>query len=210
MEARKIIDQVIALDTQIAQLRDRFDELPEDVRAKALTTFYEGARAEVGADDPVSLALVRATDMICALDDAAAAILAKGLDHPSVDVRQLTGEALLSLAEDGVEIITPAIEHALKAGCPAAEEMPFILAMVDDPAAPEHITRFLDLDQLDAVVAGIEALAEARDPGTIPALQSLTKDPRKVEVDAGDGTVEKITVGKLAVEAIELIEAEVE
>ena len=151
---------------------------------------------------------IRATDMICGLDDNAATILALGLDHSNADVRQLAGEALISIAEDGLDEIVPAIDAALKSGSPASEEMPFILAMIEDPAATEHITRFLDMDDLDTVVAAIESLAETRDPAAIPALKSLTEDTRTITLDAGDGDPEEMTIGRLAAEAIEMIDLE--
>lgn len=208
MDANKIIEEIISLDSQISELRDKFDELPEEARAQALSGFYEKARTDIGETDPLSIGLIRATDMICGLDDNAATILALGLDHPNADVRQLAGEALISIAEDGLDEIVPAIDAALKSGSPASEEMPFILAMIDDPAATEHITRFLDMDDLDTVVAAIESLAETRDPAAIPALKSLTEDTRTITLDAGDGDPEEMTIGRLAAEAIEMIDSE--
>lgn len=208
MDARKIIEEVISLDDRISRLRDEFDKLPREDRAAALVELFDRERKAIGADGDITIGVVRATDMVCGLEEGAAAILAEGLKHGNPDVRQLAGEAIMGLAEDGLDEIAPAIDAALEAGPPASEEMPFILAMIDDPGVTEHITRFLDLDDADSVVAGIEALAETRDPVAIPALDSLSSDPRTISLEAGDGDQEEMTIGKLALEAIEIVESE--
>ena len=158
----------------------------------------------------MSLALVRTTDLTFGLEDAAAAILAPALEHANPDLRHLAGEALIGLAEEGVDRIGAAIEHSLVAGSPAAEEMPFILALIDDGDVPRQIERFLELDQPDPVAAAIEALADVGDASSVAALDKLSEDPRTVALDGAADGAEEITIGTLAGEAIHMIEMDSE
>lgn len=210
MNAQTLIDQIIELDRQIADLRDRFDELPTEQRAAVLGELIARAGRETAPDGPVPLTLVRATDLTFGLGEAAAAVLAPALEHANPDVRHLIGEALIGLAEEGVGRIAPAIDHALSVGGPAAEEMPFILALIDDGEVPRQIERFLELEEADPVVAAIEALADVGDPDAVAALEKLIEDQRTVALDGADGSAGEITVGELASEAIDMIEMDAE
>jgi hypothetical protein len=204
MGASQIIQEIIALDDQIAKLRSRLDDLPVAELQQTLGQQIGQALSGVGEDDPLPLTLVRLTDLACGLDEGAAAILAPGLSNANHDVRQLTGEALLSLADDGIDAIVPAVEHSLRAGGAAAEEMPFLLAMIDDAAAPRLIERFLAAGDPEIVAAAIEALADAGDRESLDKLRALASDKREVSIDGGQGEA-SVTLGELATEAIDAI-----
>ena len=103
MEAKSLVNQIVDLDQRIAELRDRFEGLPLAERVSTLGELFTERCRETGPDDPVSLALVRTTDLTFGLEDAAAAILAPALEHANPDLRHLAGEALIGLAEEGVE-----------------------------------------------------------------------------------------------------------
>ncbi len=208
MDAKKLLNDIFDLDNQISDLRDKFEDLPNADRTAALKDFFVATSTAVGATDPLPMTLVRATDMICGLEDNAAAVLVIGMQHPNSDVRQLAGEGLLSIGEDNLKTILPAVDAALEAGSPAAEEMPFVLTMIEDPAVTEHISRFLKSDDADVVCAAMEAMAEVGDPAVIPALQALVGDKRTVAMDDGSG--DTLSLGNLAGEAIELLEAQEE
>jgi HEAT repeat protein len=211
MSAKEIINEIVGLDNKISDLMDRFEDLPIGERITALSVMCDEARKSTGPEDRVPMLLVRATDMVCTLEKDAALILAKGLDHPNMDIRQLSGEALLAICDGVVAEILPAVDNALEAGGHAAQEMPFILALMDDPEVYEPIVRFLDLDDTDAVVAAIEALAELGDPDAIPALSKLVDDKRAVTIEGEDDEdLHDWTVGKLAQEAVEMIGVEEE
>lgn len=211
MSAKEIINEIVGLDSKINDLRDRFEDLPIGERIATLSAMCDEARSSTGPLDRVPVVLIRATDMVCTLEKDAALILSKGLEHPNMDIRQLSGEALLAIGDGDVAEILPAVDNALKAGGSAAQEMPFILALMDDPDVSEQIVRFLDLDDTDAVVAAIEALAELGDPDAIPALSKLVDDKRAVTIEGEDEeNLQDWTVGTLAQEAIEMIGVEEE
>jgi len=212
MNAKKVLSDIIELDSKIAKLRDEFDACDESEQVKVLDELFACELKAIGEEDSVSIALVRGTDMLVPLGEKGAAALAKGLTHANPDVRSLAGEALLGIAEEGLAPIRPAIDFALKAGCPAAEEMPFLLAMLEHEDVPKVIAEFLDNKDTAVVAAAIEALADFGDPASVPALEKLSKDKRVVAVE-GEEEGEEIkewTIGELAAEAIEMIEEEEE
>jgi hypothetical protein len=204
MGASRIITEIIGLDERIAALRAELDALPEEEIGSALNEQIAQLLERTGDDDPLPLPLVRAADLACGLEQTAAQILTAGLDSGNPDVRQLFGEALLTLTETGLDPIMPAVEHALATGGPAAEEMPFILAMIDDAGAPRVIERFLAADDPEVVASAIEALADAGDRGSLDRLESLVTDGRTVSIDGGQGG-SAVSVGELAKEAMDVI-----
>jgi HEAT repeat protein len=212
MSAKKILSSIIELDTKIADLRDEFDGCDPAEQLKELDEVFARELKAIGEDDPCTIAAVRTTDMLVPLGEGGAKVLAQGLTHTNPDVRSLAGEALLGIAEDGLEAIRPAISFALGAGCPAAEEMPFLLAMLDHEDVPKAIAEFLKSADPHVVSAAIEALADFGDPASVPALKALLKDKRVVAVEGEDEgeEVKEWTIGELAGEAIEMIEEEEE
>ena len=208
MSAKKILSDIIELDAKIAQLRDAFDACEEAEQIRAVEEVLGRELQAIGAEDPVTIPAVRATDMLVPLGEGGAKALAPGLAHANPDVRRLVGEALLGVAEDGLAAIRPAVDFALRAGAPAAEEMPFLLAMVEDGDTPKAIAEFLKCTDVDAVAAAIEALADVGDPASVPALKALVGDQRKVKVEGEDEELQEWTLGDLAAEAIEMIEEE--
>jgi HEAT repeat protein len=204
MGAKDIIADITSLDERIAELRAALDELPTAELERALEEQLREVLGATGEDDPLPLPLVRLVDITCGLDQGAAEILTVALDSPNPDVRQLAGEALLTLTEEGLEAIMPAVEHALRQGGTAAEEMPFILAMIDDAAAPRVIERFLDDEDPEVVASAIEALADVGDRDSSNRLEQLLTDERRVSLDGGQGEA-SVALGELAREALEAI-----
>jgi len=211
MDARKIAEEIIALDEKIADLRERFERVAEPERAAALDQVLDETRRATGEDDLLPLAMLRAADLAVGLETRGAALLAAGLEHPNPDVRELSGQALLNLAEDDVGRLRPAADRALERGGAAAEEMVFVLAGVDDEEAPREIERFLAHAEADVVATAVEALAEVGDEQTITALEDLVDDQREVGIDGEeDEERETCRIGDLAREAIEMIEKELD
>ena len=219
MSAKKLLSDIIELDSKIADLRDAFDECEEDDQKRALAEVLDRELKAIGNEDPVSIALVRAADMSIPLRGRGAELLARGLSHGNADIRSVAGESLLGIAEDDFASIRPAVDYALGTGCPAAEEMPFILAMTEDADTAKTIAEFLKNADPDVVAAAIEALADFGDPSSIPALRALLEDKRVVAVEGEEGEgqakgeggdLRKWTIGDLAGEAIEMIEEEEE
>jgi len=213
MNAQQILDEIIALDARIIDLRDRFDELDEGSRTEALETLCSDLREHTGAMDPVPMPLIRATDMVCGLSKGAS-IIGQGMSHPNPDIRELCGQSLITISEESIDAILPAIDMAIEEAGTAALEMPFVLTYIDDPTVTGQILRFLKVKTPEVVAAAIEALAEIRDPESLPALRELIDDEREVAIEDEDGDdhdeEQTISIGVLAKEAISLIESDEE
>ncbi len=208
MAARETIQEIIALDQKITELKEVLDGFPKKEQEDTLVDFFLGMLEELGEEDPLSIGLIRIAEMLLShSSDRITKILGNGLGHPNSDVRLLSGDALLHLAEDGLDNIMPAVEDALEKGGLQADEMSFLLTDVDHPEVPNVLLRFLDQESVDIVASAIEALAEFGDPSSIPALEKLTNDKRMVPVE-GETKQTSLTLGELAKEAIEMLQDE--
>lgn len=208
MSANETLKEIINLDKKIADKKEEFDKFPPEEKDTVLIASYEAALEKLEDDSPVSLDAVRVAEMlICQQSDRAVGALGKGLGHPNPDMRMLSGDALLHIAEEGLERIMPVVEDALKNGGLMAEEMPFMLTGVDHPEVPRIIERFLDQKDPEIVASAIEALTEFGDPESIPALKKLAKDTRTicVDEDCADHEHMDCTIGQLATDALEML-----
>lgn len=206
MSAKETMQKMVALDEKIGGLREEFDEFSEQERDKVLSEEFDRIMKEIGEYDPMPVSLFRVADLLSGLSgDRPAEILAKGLDHENPDVRLLSGETLLQIAEEGLDRIMTVVDEAVAKGGIMAREMPFLLIDVDDPGVPDAVERFLKSEDAEVVASAIEALAELGDPSSIPALKKLFKDKRTVSVEEEGEVHEEWTVGKLAEEAVEEI-----
>ncbi len=209
MAAKETLQQIIGLDEKIAELREQYDGFPPEEQEEVLCDFYKEALGKLGESEPVPIGLVRVAEMLLSLgSDNATRLLSDGLAHPNPDARLLSGDALLHLAEEGLELIMPAVEAALEDGGLRAEEMAFMLSDVDHPEVPRVLERFLKLDRADVVAAAIEALAEIGDPSSVPALETLGDDPRKIAVEEDGAKRAEWTIGQLVKDAVEMLTEE--
>mgnify|MGYP000931731073 CR=1 FL=1 len=207
MDARVILDKVIELDKEIATLQNRFDELPTEDQAAALTTLFDNQLKSTGELDEDIRPFYRVVEMMSTIDGAAL-LLARGLSHSNEGVRHVCGDVLSHIAaEDGLAAIAPAVEHAIRMQDLSAREMPYILSLIEDPAAVAQIHRFLDSEDTEVVYQAIEACANLSDMDSLPPLRRLIDDDREIDIDDEEGPV---TIGMLAREAIEIIESDEE
>ncbi|MCP4677279.1 MAG: hypothetical protein GY854_17545 [Deltaproteobacteria bacterium] len=206
MAAMETLQKIIGLDEQIAVLKEEFGTLPKEEQQKALTERFNDMLGALDENAPVSMGLVRVTEMLLFHgNDWTTQLLGKGLGHPNQDVRLLCGDAILHLAEEGIELIMPVVEDALANGGILAEEMPFLLTDVDHPDVPRVLERFLEQDSNDIVAAAIEALAEYGDPSCLAALEKLKDDARTVSVEEDGSKMADWTIGQLAKDAVEML-----
>ena len=206
MKASEILSEILDLDIRIMKMQDDFDLQPEVDKKDALVALADDLLSKTDAHDNVPLPMIRVAEMICTLEDGPA-LLMKGLAHDNEEVRHLFGEALISLgSEDGVSAIAPAVDIALTDKGNAAQEMPFILAWIDDPGVTAYIHKFLTLEETDIVYAAIEACASVADADSIEPLKALVDDEREIEVDDDDEDESPVTIGMLAKEAIDIIQ----
>jgi HEAT repeat protein len=211
MAAKQIILKIIELDENIAGLKAEFEALPPKDQEEALDGYFNGELEKIGEDDDVPVGIVRAAEMLLSsVSDGAAGILGRGLVHPNLDVRLICQDALAHLAEDGLDLIMPLVENALKKGGVLGEEVPFLIAEVPNPAVPQVLERFLKHGEADVVASAIEALADYGDPASASALESLLSDKRMVNVlDEHDKEVQ-CSIGQLAKDALEMLSDEEE
>lgn len=136
------------------------------------------------------------------MTDALIAILND--DEPRV--RVAAGEALRDLGYERYAEVARGIERALErdATGPALCELPWVLAEIAEPSALPLIRRFLDHSNPEVVAAGIESLAQLRDPDSISDLERFLEDARVVIVDDFEDET-KATLGELAADALELV-----
>lgn len=210
MSAKKILSDIIDCDTRIAKLRDEFDGCDGAEQLRVLEEVLGEQLKSIGEDGEITIAFLRAADMLVPLGTRGVGALARGFGHANPDVRNVVGESLFAIAEEegGLAGIRPAIDSALKAGGPSAKEMPWLLAELEDEDAPKAIAEFLKSGDAEVVAEAIEALADFGDPASVPALEALLKDKRPVRIegdDEGDG-IQEWTIGELARQAIEMIE----
>jgi HEAT repeat protein len=211
MGARETINEIVALDDKIAKLREQFAAFSGRERASVLGEMFKDETRKLGERDTLKPRLFRVIEMLSELDAPdAPRILGQGLEHDNPDLRMLCAEGLVEIGEDGVDRLMPLVEEAMSSGGPKAEEMPFVVAELDDPKVAKILMRFLELKDINAVAAAIQALAERCETSALPALKKLEKDKRVVTYDDSCDEGEQCTIGELAKDAVEMIESEEE
>lgn len=209
MAARDILAQIIKCDEQIAKLKDEFEQINQTERVKLLVENYRQILSGLSDSDPLPVGLVRIAEMMLNLDDKQIlTTLSDGLGHENGDIRLLSGDALLHLAEEGIENIMPAVDRALEKGGLQAEEMPFMLVDVNHPEVPRVLERFLKVKNPEIVASAIEALAEFGDPSSCDALGKLLNDKRTVAAEGDEANGGNWTIAQLAQDAIDLLSEE--
>jgi hypothetical protein len=213
MKAHEIIERIGKLDGEIAEQRELLAERPAEEIAAGLESLFGAALSGTGPEEPAPLELVRAVDLAQLLPGRAALLIVPCLEHESPEVRQLAFGALAPLSEGGLDRLRPAIDWALERGGEAAEEMIFLLSLLEGEDATVQIERFLAAADPEIVVTAIEALADLGYESSLEALHELLDDERKIETDddepgpAGD---ESWTVGLIAAEAFGMIRDDLE
>ncbi|MDD5305799.1 MAG: hypothetical protein PHU25_00620 [Deltaproteobacteria bacterium] len=211
MGARETINEIVALDDKIAKLREQFATFSGSERASVLGEIFKEEIRKLGDRDALKPKLFRVIEMLSELDVSdAPRILGQGLEHDNPDLRMLCADGLVEIGGDGIDRLMPLVEEALSSGGPKAEEMPFVVAELDDPKVGKILMRFLELKDINAVAAAIQALAERCEASALPSLKKLEKDKRMVTYDDGCDEGEQCTIGELAKDAIEMIESEEE
>ncbi|HEU4537851.1 MAG TPA: HEAT repeat domain-containing protein, partial [Polyangiaceae bacterium] len=90
---------------------------------------------------------------------------------------------------------------------PALIELPFVLAEVPEPGVAKLLGRFLEHQHPEVVASAIEASVEFGDPALAKLIAPLRNDKRVVDLDDETGERDQTTLGQLAREACEVLEA---
>ncbi len=168
----------------------------EVARALALEDRQEASmRLERLADLCAQVPGPRMTDALIAI-----------LNDPEPRVRVAAGEALRDVGFERYAEVARGIERALERqdDGPAMSELPWVLAEIAEPSALPLIRRFLAHPNAEIVAAGIEALAQLRDPEAIADLQRFTGDARMVTIEDFDHD-SRTTLEELAADALEML-----
>lgn len=191
-------------------LREAESKLLRNKGSKELVTLLQDeTRIALAMDDrrEATMRLERLADL-CAqvpgpqMTDALIAIL----NDAEPRVRVAAGEALRDLGYERYAEVARGIERALERNVdgPALCELPWVLAEIGEPSALPLIRRFLGNEDADVVAAGIESLAQLRDPDSIPDLERFLEDSRVVIIDDFEEET-KTTLAELAADALEIV-----
>lgn len=127
------------------------------------------------------------------------------LDDASPAVRVQAAEALADVGFDRYAEVARGVERALSAPLTfALQELPWVLIELGEPSVRKLLVGFLDSKDGDVVASAVEALAELGDAASIKDLKKLTDDSREVDIEGDEGE-ETVTVGDLALEAIDAL-----
>jgi HEAT repeat protein len=127
------------------------------------------------------------------------------LDDASPAVRVQAAEALADVGFDRYAEVARGVERALTLPLTfALQELPWVLIELGEPSVRKLLVRFLDSEDGDVVASAVEALAELGDAASIKDLKKLASDPREVDIEGDEGE-ETVTVGDLAMEAIDAL-----
>ena len=127
------------------------------------------------------------------------------LDDASPAVRVQAAEALADVGFDRYAEVARGVERALNAPLTfALQELPWVLIELGEPSVRKLLVGFLDSKDGDVVASAVEALAELGDAASIKDLKKLANDPREVDIEGDEGE-ETVTVGDLAMEAIDAL-----
>jgi HEAT repeat protein len=187
---------------------------PPELVFEALGAAVVAARSHPKEDERV-LELEAIADILGQLAGPApidALIDILGSDEPQA--RHAAGVALEEIAFERFKEVALGIERALATLPPdhlALPELPYLLLEIPEPGVPRLLHRFLDHPNEEVVSSGIEACVELGDASSVPRLARLEKDLRlvRLEVEDEQDTSEEatVTIGELAKEAREMIEA---
>lgn len=207
----KTLNDLFAAERNARRIHDELVRLPPEKLLEAIGDALHAAQNEKNEDE-ATLRLVRLASLLGELSgpravDALIDVLAS--DYP--EARHAAGEEIGQLAYERFKEVAQGVERALKrlpVGSPALPELPYILAEVPEPGVMKLMDQFLSHKDADAVAAAIESLVEIGDPAAAKLIARLTSDERMVEI-ADDGTdmTSEVSIGELASEALDLLEA---
>ena len=209
-EIESRIEKLQRAEEEVRRLQDELIDSAASSRAQTLAALKEAVLEGLGhGEGPEAAAsLVPIAEVLGELDGPEVCDLLidlLGSDEP--EVRFTAGRALQDLAFDRFKEVAEATERAVKRlprDNEALRELPYVVAEVGEPGVAKILRGYLAHADADVVASAIEALAALGDPAAIPELKKLTRDPRTVQLDEGEGETQS-SIGVLAQEAIDMI-----
>ena len=131
------------------------------------------------------------------------------LDAEAPEAREVAGEALVEMADERFARVRGGMERFLAAReiGPALEELPFVVADIDDPGGVDLLLAMLEHRSTTLVAGAIEVSGElAHDARITARLEGLVGDERLTTVEGEGGEDDAtISLGELASDVLEAI-----
>ena len=188
------------------------NEAVHDVPKEELVAAIQGEFKKAHAledHDEASLRFVALAEVLAELEGPEVVeMLIDVLDLEDSDARQVAGEALVGLASDRFAEVAHVVEKQLAtrpASSTALRELTYVFAMIPDASSVKLLEKFLAHSEAAVVASAIEALVEIGDAAASRALHKLKNDKRQVSIEDDRDGDETVTIGQLAIEAVNLI-----
>ena len=144
--ANDTFNEIIELTERTSELMEAFAGFDAADRESILADYFAKELDSLGEKDEISIRLFRTAEMLIGVGTPkVAALLGQGLDHDNLDVRMLTGDVLMHLAEDGLESIMPAVDAVL-AGSDLAQQRVLLVADTAQPMSVAFLPHVVDAD----------------------------------------------------------------
>ena len=205
------LTELFAAERKARELHDRLTDYGESRRDELLAALDDAVDAtEDEIEDEAAMCLVCIARLLGEFEGGDVADRLIGvLNTEYAEARSEAGEQLQGLAFERFKEVALAAERALErlpGGGPALLELPYLLVEVPEPGVVKLLAKFLASEDGDVVAAAIEAIAEIGDPAAVRVLLPLQGDKRPCSLGDEDLEEGDVTVGELAMEAIELLQ----
>lgn len=205
------ISQLFDAERRARDLHDRLVDCGDGSRKELLSAIDDAVKGSEGeTEDEAAMRLVCVARLLGEFEGGDVADrLIDVLNTDYAEARSEAGEQLQGLAFERFKDVALAAERALERfsdGGPALLELPYLLVEVPEGGVVKLLGKFLASDDGDVVAGAIEALAEIGDPAAVRLLLPLQGDERSCSLGDEDLEEGDVTVGELAMEAIELLQ----
>ncbi|PIE05347.1 MAG: hypothetical protein CSA75_05225 [Sorangium cellulosum] len=205
----KVLDVIFRAERDLRQHSQTLLQAPHGALLGRIRVAFNHALG-IEQEQERSLRLVCLTRLLRSVPGPGAIdLLIDILANESEEARQGAGLVLEDVAYDRLGEVRKGIERALKrlpVGSAALCELPFVVLGLGDADIFSMLKPFLKHKDPEAVAAAIEAYVEYADPAAIALIRELCDDSRSVQVeDESTGDAEQMTVGDLAVDALDAL-----
>lgn len=206
------LKSLFAAEREARRLHDELTQAAERRRTELVATLTSAVKEakDLETEDELEAAvrLVASARLLGELEGSDVVdLLIDVLDSSLPEARSEAGEQLQGLAFDRFKEVALGVERALARlgeGSAALVELPYLLVDIPEGGVSKLIAMFLRHSDADAVAAAVEALVVLGDPSAVKLLLPLQGDKR-VSVVGEEDEASEVTIGELAIEAIELL-----
>ncbi len=202
MDHQKTLEQLFNHDVEMRKLEAQLLEDKDSTELERVLT--AATDTATGRSDDEGLAQL---ELIAGLwgqmaSPRAASTLFDLLGHPSEEVRQVSGGALIDLAASSFDDFAEAFHALVKRpgdGTEATFELPFLIAHIEDPKIVDLVLALLAHADPQVVAASLEVAGESGwDERVRDAIEALCDDSRVATIIGEDEKEENVAIGDLA------------